>query len=269
MPIKISVITISFNNKEGLESTLKNVISQDYNDYEYIVIDGGSKDGSKELLEKHSENITYWVSEPDNGIYNALNKGIKAAKGEYLFFLNAGDLFINKSSLRNAAKHVCDEDIVYFDIVVKGQGQDFVKKCPAELDFNFFYKDTLPHQASFMKTEAFTKIGLYDESLKIVADWKWYMIGICFSELTYKKINETFSIFFLDGISSSNQEIVDKERQSILSTLPAILLNTAKRIDEQNAEIKDLKEFQNKFNHLKKYRLVKLLDSLRLIKIPK
>ncbi len=91
--MKLSIITVNLNNKDGLQKTIDSVISQTFKDFEWIVIDGGSTDGSKELIEKYSDYISYWVSEPDKGIYNAMNKGIKVAKGDYLEFLNSGDIF--------------------------------------------------------------------------------------------------------------------------------------------------------------------------------
>ena len=96
---KLSIITVNLNNREGLRKTAESVVSQTYKDYEWIVIDGGSTDGSKELIEQYAEHISYWVSEPDKGIYNAMNKGIRQAHGEYFLFLNSGD-------------SLCDDDIV-------------------------------------------------------------------------------------------------------------------------------------------------------------
>ena len=216
---KISIITINYNNKEGLERTFKSVFSQTYKQFEYLVIDGGSNDGSKELIEKHAEEINYWVSEPDQGIYNAMNKGIKVATGEYVFFLNSGDVFLKSDSLEIASIEVHTEDIIYFNIKVCGKNREFVKECPAKLDFEFFYIDTLPHQSTFIKHEVFEKVGIYDENLKIVADWKWFMTAVCKYNINYKKIDGVFSIFYLDGISSNPNavKIRDGERKNVLN----------------------------------------------------
>jgi len=86
MSTKLSIITINYNNCAGLKRTIDSVVSQSFKDYEWIVIDGGSKDGSKDLIEQYSDSFTYWVSEPDNGIYNAMNKGIEKANGEWMLF---------------------------------------------------------------------------------------------------------------------------------------------------------------------------------------
>ena len=95
----ISVITINFNERVGLERTFESVFNQTFQDFEYIVIDGGSNDGSKELIEENTEKISYWISEPDKGIYNAMNKGISVAKGDYLLFLNSGDILYKNDVL--------------------------------------------------------------------------------------------------------------------------------------------------------------------------
>lgn len=267
MSPKISVITINYNNKEGLERTLKSVSSQDYQDFEYIVIDGGSTDGSKELIEKFADKITYWVSEPDRGIYNALNKGILAANGEYVYFLNSGDIFIDFNSLKKSAHFVDIYDIIYFNIQLRGQDIDIIKEYPSDLDFYFFSQDTLPHQATFIKASAFKQTGLYDESMKIAADWKWFINGICFSNLSFKKIDDTFSIFFLDGISSHNTELLQIEREKFIDELPICFKNDVKNIEYLKSEIKQLKHIEYKYNHLKKYRIIRLLDRMGIIRI--
>ena len=97
--MKLSIITINLNNKEGLQKTIESIVNQTFRDYEFIIIDGGSNDGSIDVIELYKENITYWISEPDKGIYNAMNKGISIAKGEYYYFLNTGDRLISNDVL--------------------------------------------------------------------------------------------------------------------------------------------------------------------------
>src|SRR6478735_1115877 len=111
--IQLSIITINYNNLQGLQKTIESVVSQSFKDFEYIIIDGGSTDGSKVLIEKYSESITYWVSEKDNGIYPAMNKGIQVANGEYLLFLNSGDWFYENTTLSMAIPMLRPFDIVY------------------------------------------------------------------------------------------------------------------------------------------------------------
>lgn len=120
----ISIITINFNNKNGLIKTLNSVISQTCKEFEWIIIDGGSTDGSKELLENYSEHITYWVSEPDNGIYHAMNKGIRVAKGDYLQFLNSGDYLANNKTIEDFYNENFTDDVIYGNaIIVKKQSR--------------------------------------------------------------------------------------------------------------------------------------------------
>lgn len=215
---KISIITINYNNVEGLSRTFESIFSQTFKDFEYLVVDGGSNDGSKELIKKHQDQIDYWVSEPDKGIYNAMNKGIKVATGEYLFFLNSGDVFLKSDSLEIAAIEVHTEDIIYFKIKVCGDNREFVKECPSKLDFEFFYINSLPHQSTFIRNDSFKIVGYYDENLKIVADWKWFMIAICNFNLRYKAVNEILAIFYLDGISSdvNFDDVHRSERRKVL-----------------------------------------------------
>ena len=98
---KLSIITVNLNKAKGLQKTIESVIFQTFTDYEYIIIDGGSTDGSKQIIEQYADKITYWVSEPDSGIYNGMNKGIKVAKGEYCLFLNSEDYLLSNEILQN------------------------------------------------------------------------------------------------------------------------------------------------------------------------
>ena len=110
--MKYSIITINYNNKEGLERTIQSVLGQISKDYEYIIIDGGSTDGSVDVIRQYADHISYWISEPDKGRYNAMNKGIRQATGDYLNFMNSGDTFHSSSVLEDIAKMNFDEDII-------------------------------------------------------------------------------------------------------------------------------------------------------------
>ena len=109
--MKFSVITINYNHKDGLRSTIESVVRLRHIDYEFIIIDGGSTDGSVDIIKQYAANITYWVSEKDKGVYHAMNKGVAMSKGEYLIFMNSGDCFHSPDAL-NAVEHY-QEDIVY------------------------------------------------------------------------------------------------------------------------------------------------------------
>lgn len=198
---KLSIITINYNNLEGLKRTMESVVNQTWQEFEYIIIDGGSTDGSKEYIEEQSEYFDYWVSEPDKGIYNAMNKGIAKATGEYLLFLNSGDHLNDINTLNENVNYIGEKDIICFDINVVGDGIFFVKKCPEVMTFSYLYHETLPHQSTFIRKELFDKIGCYDEDIKIVSDWKFFIVALMKYNATYKHIDAVITTFYLDGIS--------------------------------------------------------------------
>lgn len=217
---KLSIITINYNNLEGLKKTVDSVVNQTWQEFEYIVIDGGSTDGSALYIESQSKHIDYWVSEPDKGIYNAMNKGIAKATGEYLLFLNSGDHFYKCDVLEKDHHFLEGKEIIYFNLNFVDKTKSWVCKYPEELSFSHFIKDTLPHPATFIKLTLFTKIGLYDESLKIVSDWKFFIQALFKFNCDYKRVNEVLSVYYLDGISSAieSQEIVFQERNLIFQS---------------------------------------------------
>ncbi|GAA3621185.1 glycosyltransferase family 2 protein [Flavivirga jejuensis] len=226
----ISIITVNYNNVDGLETTIKSVQNQDFINFEHIIIDGNSIDGSKELIEANKASFSYWISEPDKGIYHAMNKGIKVAKGDYLFFLNSGDDLTDSQALTRVKIHLNEYDIVYFNINDVGLNETRVKKCPEVLTFAFLHEDLPPHQSTFIKKSLFEKIGYYDERLKIVSDWKFLILALCKFNATYKYIDDVFSNFYRGGLSSleENFEIVKAERTSVLNTEFSIQMNDLK-----------------------------------------
>jgi glycosyltransferase involved in cell wall biosynthesis len=214
----ISIITVNYNDALGLERTIKSVQEQTATDYEHIIIDGGSADGSKEVIERYKNSFSHWVSEPDNGIYSAMNKGIKASKGVYLLFLNSGDHFQNHLALEKAYSFLTGEAIVYFDLEVVDKEKTFIKSYPELLSFSYFVEDTLPHPASFIKKDAFATTGAYKEDFKVLSDWKFFIDAICKYGMSYKRVPHLLSTFYLGGISSDqkNRAVKYAERQEIL-----------------------------------------------------
>jgi glycosyltransferase involved in cell wall biosynthesis len=212
---KLSIITINYNNLKGLKRTVGSVINQTWKEFEYIVIDGGSTDGSLAFIQSQSANIHYWVSEPDKGIYNAMNKGIAKATGEYLLFLNSGDHFYSDMALQENIKSLVSYDLIYFNIEVIGVKPAEIISYPEILRFSDMYFSALCHQGTFIKKELFDLVGLYDEDLKIVSDWKFMILALYKYDCTYIKINETISTYYLDGISS--QMDFSEERKQVLN----------------------------------------------------
>lgn len=216
--MKYSIITVNFNNKEGLRKTIESVIRQTFHDFEFIVIDGGSTDGSTDVLKEYDAHINYWVSEPDGGIYQGMNKGIKKATGEYLNFMNSGDCFYNEKVLQHVFnKHLTCDIIVGKDYHYNPQTQQgFSTILPPRISMLTFYIQTLPHQSSFFKRELFTNT-LYDETLKIVADIKFYIQKICVEDCSMELIDEIICKREPDGISKSCNERRIAEHQAVLA----------------------------------------------------
>lgn len=148
---KFSIITINYNNKEGLRKTIESVVGQSFRDFEYIIIDGGSTDGSIEVIKEYAGKVDYWVSEPDKGIYHAMNKGVLQAHGEYLNFMNSGDEFYNNGVLQEVAPSL-DSDIVVGKIVHGTEVWGFHKEDITLMDL---IRGTVLHQASFFRKELF------------------------------------------------------------------------------------------------------------------
>lgn len=201
--MKFSIITINYNNKDGLQNTINSVLQQCCKDYQYIVIDGGSTDGSAELIEKKSDFIDYWVSEPDNGIYNAMNKGIAQAHGDYCIFMNSGDTFYDSDVLENVTKYDLTEDVVCGNICF---GTNNICPNPQKVTLRTLYKHTLYHQASFIKTIQL-KAMPYDEKMRSAADWKWFLHALIFKDATYKYVPVTIAFFEGGGISDNSNNI--------------------------------------------------------------
>ena len=204
---KLSIITINYNNLEGLKRTLESVVNQTLQEFEYIVIDGGSTDGSLAYIESQNANIDYWISEPDTGIYNAMNKGIVKANGEYLLFLNSGDHLNDSTVLEKIHIHLKNKEIVCFDIrEIRGNSM-WIKKSPQEITFSHMFRYTIPHQSTFIRKSLFDIVGLYDENLKIVSDWKFFILAFSKYNATYIYVDDDFSTYYLDGISTHEHNL--------------------------------------------------------------
>ncbi|MBA2611416.1 MAG: glycosyltransferase [Bacteroidetes bacterium] len=215
MPV-LSIITINYNNKAGLEKTILSVCSQTDANFEFIVIDGGSTDGSKEIIERYRSKITVCVSEKDTGIYNAQNKGIANAKGDYCFFLNSGDLLANENVIKEIKQYLTVTDIVYGDlIIVDATGKKEELHSPEKVDAPHFMVSTLWHPTAFIKRSVFEKFGAYNESLKITGDYEFFIRTVLKHHVSTKHIAFAISIFDLGGISNSdkNNELHAKERK--------------------------------------------------------
>ncbi len=221
----ISIITINYNNRSGLEKTITSVLAQSYVDIEYIIIDGGSQDGSKDLIKKYDAHINYWVSERDTGIYNAMNKGIKVATGDYLMFINSGDRLYDGNvieRLLNGIKPEMNYELIYGDLKMSyPDGTTFISKSPEEATIETMMTGTLFHPATLIKKKLFNQFGLYDERFKIVSDWAFFFKVIAFYNVkqVYKPL--VVAEFFMDGISSKpeNRILIDSEKEIVINEM--------------------------------------------------
>jgi glycosyltransferase involved in cell wall biosynthesis len=206
---EISIITINLNNAQGLQKTIQSVICQTFTNYEYIIIDGGSNDHSVEIIKNYQSKITFWISEPDKGIYNAMNKGILNSKGNYCLFLNSGDWLLNENAFENIMKLQLNEDIIYCDLADNNKGIVY----PDLLSPYFFFKSSLGHPSALIKKKLFEKNGLYNEDYKIISDWEFFLKVILIEKCSYKHFPQKLTFFNDEGISSKLLELVKQERK--------------------------------------------------------
>ena len=200
----------------GLEQTIMSVITQSSKDFQWIIIDGGSTDGSKELLEQYHKYFTYWCSEPDREIYNAMNKGIKHATGDYCSFLNSGDRLHDKNVIKEVMEEMDGTDYVSGNVWCVNDSYEFVKfyKMPQVLSLYYMLELTLGHQRTFIRTKML-KDHPYDESLKIFADWAEMFYEFLFNKRSYKHIDVVISDYPVGGVADQNSTLLAMERQKV------------------------------------------------------
>lgn len=241
--MKLSIITINRNNAAGLEKTMQSVASQTYKEFEYIVVDGASTDASVEVIKRLAPQFgdrIKWISEPDKGIYNGMNKGLCMATGDYLQILNSGDILAASDvTERMIAALECQENeagILYGNMIRDyGNGKLVREKRKTnsqepraeyvEWTMYNFIKGTVNHDPTYIHRSLYEKYGLYDESLRIISDWKWFVNAVVFGgeKLYYVPIDVT--IFDTTGISETNLAAREKERRvELKKMLPAAIL---------------------------------------------
>ena len=292
--MKLSIITINYNNAEGLRKTLASVASQTYADIEHIIVDGGSTDGSVAIIEAYASDVARWasgcapqggegscaavegqdstpangaqplatqdstspkatqphkvtwISEKDKGIYNAMNKGIRMATGEYIQILNSGDILAaddvtermfqamgnrqweidNETNRQSPIANRPQIPILYGNMIkVNAAGKVVGKSGYTEYSLRQFYSSTLNHDCAYIRRDLFEEYGLYDEQLKIVSDWKWYLQAIGLGKVKPEYVDIDVTIFDDGGISETNLALRNAERRKVLEEVmpPAVL----------------------------------------------
>ena len=261
--MKLSIITINRNNAIGLEKTMRSVVSQTFKDLEYIVVDGASTDDSVGVIKNLESEFNHlkWVSEPDSGIYNAMNKGIRMASGEYIQILNSADCLAasDVTGRMLAALEKAGNPSIFYGNMVKcfPDGNSIVDKSFAgrEITMLGMYTGTLNHDPAYIRRDLFKKYGYYDESLKIVADWKWYLQAIILGGEKPQYTDVDVTLFDMMGISETNKELDKAERKQVLEQLfPDAVLSDYEKYAFPIEQIKRLKR------HPWAYKLVWFLE---------
>ena len=234
MSVTLSIITVCLNDKHGFARTAESVISQSFQDFEWVVVDGGSADGTEQLLKSYSGRIDHLISEPDDGIYDAMNKGIRSASGDFCLFLNAGDTLYSCDCIRQLQPHLVGDLIIGKMEVI--DPEDTNKNGIREFESRnigkryLFYR-TLPHQATCIRKALFDQYGLYDTSFVIAADHDFFMrVFNKGAEMTFLPF--CLSSYYLDGVSSRMKvsKLFEEERRRIRSVHFSMLYRLWRRL---------------------------------------
>ena len=261
--MKLSIITINRNNAAGLEKTMRSVATQTFKEFEYIVVDGASTDGSVEVIKRLEPEFAHlkWVSEPDSGIYNAMNKGMRMASGEYFQILNSADCLASEDVVErmlSALENTSYPSILYGNMIkCFPDGKKLLDSSFAGRDITMLgmYKGTLNHDPAYIRRDMFEKYGYYDENLKIVSDWKWYLQAIILGGEKPKYANIDVTLFDMTGISETNLDLCKEERKKELDRMfPEAILADYERFAFP------MEQFQRLQRHPWAYKLVWFLE---------
>lgn len=206
----VSIITINFNNLTGLKKTLSSVFAQTYKSVEFILIDGGSTDGSKEYIESNVDRIDYFVSEPDNGVYHAMNKGLALAHGNYCIFMNSGDVFYDSNVLFNFKQSCSGEDLIYGLTIWSDTNLYWNPPRGIKL-IDVISRALIPHQATFYNVNLLKQLGGYKEEFSIVSDWGVFIDWIS-NGFSYNKMDLVICLSEPAGISNKSKYIINREK---------------------------------------------------------
>lgn len=229
--MKVSIITVNYNNAEGLERTLNSVLAQTYDKIEHIIIDGGSTDGSVDVIKRYVQRVRElenerirdeWVSEPDKGIYDAMNKGVRKASGEYLLFLNSGDILASDTVLEKVAPYLENYDFIVGRVYFSVNGKRIsVSPLLSEKDMSMYYMylHGINHQSAFIKRQLLVNIP-YDTTVKMNADWLFFVQQIVMRNATVKFVDKFIADFDKTGLSSNTKAVVEERKEVLKKVLP-------------------------------------------------
>ena len=200
--MKFSIITVSYNVASTIERTLLSIYSQTYQDYEHIIVDGGSSDGTVDIIRKYEDRIAYWISEPDKGVYDAMNKAVKQAKGDWLLFLNSDDTFYSEDVLNQLASQMTSSNTIYHGNVMREPMHDLYG---GSFDRKRLCEANICHQAIFYPKSVFRKYS-YDLAYKLYADWNLNIKCMGDSDFHFRFIDITISNYNVNGLSSRRDD---------------------------------------------------------------
>ena len=252
--MKISVITVTLNALPALQRTMNSVINQDYDDFEFIVVDGASTDGSVAYLKNHTTSIQKWISEPDSGIYEAMNKGVQMATGDFCLFLNAGDTFISNKTLSDIAPTLDDADIILGNEILVNEKGIMCGFTPSRGSFTLRHllTSSVCHQSTFIRRTVLLAHP-YNESLKLVSDWQFVLERFLEGKERFKTVDVDVCFFYSGGRTDRNRDLGIKERVAVLERYPEYrgIWSSAPR----NNLIKRVRDHICLLNKRKKYQL--------------
>jgi glycosyltransferase involved in cell wall biosynthesis len=225
LKLKVSIITVVYNNRHTISEAIDSVLSQTYNNIEYIIIDGDSNDGTTDIIDSYKDKISIVISETDNGIYDAMNKGINLATGDIIGILNSDDIYYSNDVIDNIIKDFIidpDLDIVYGNIVYvdKFDTSRIVRKWVSCNYYNNFFEDAHvpPHPSLFLKKTIYSEAGLFNLNYKLAADYE-FMLRI-FKKFNYKSkyLNNFFVKMRLGGATNKNFKNIYKGNLEIMQS---------------------------------------------------
>ncbi len=212
--MKLSIITINYNNLAGLRKTMESVLAQTCHDFEYIVIDGASTDGSAEYIQAHAGRLTYWVSEPDGGIYHAMNKGVRAATGDYVLMLNSGDYLVDSNVIARILPELDGTDIIQGNTISDYSDGQYRDRGYGKSDVDFIdvMNGHFLHQASFIRKDLHRQYGYYDDTYRKGADSYFYWKTLGFGNASFRYVNMDVANFDIHGITKDSAwKQIDRE----------------------------------------------------------
>ena len=206
--MRLSIITINYNNDIGLKDTFESIKKQTNHNFEYVVVDGNSNDGSKNVIQEYQEYINKWISEPDTGIYNAMNKGAKMSTGEYMLFLNSGDFLYHENVIDKLLSESFNEDIVCCSMYSFDDKSNHICLPPKNVSlYTFIGGGSMLHPSTLIKRQIYDKVGGYIEEYKIISDWCFFVDSMVVNNCTYKVLDNIILTSFNEfGVSSKDYQ---------------------------------------------------------------